>query len=347
MADDWLIEKSARSCAFHLRCEEFLSGRAAPKTKLSWPGESKGWRELIHKELGLTGTSLPEIGIGTWNYHAGPEPLRKGLESGAVFIDTAESYGTEPVVREAIKDMRDRVFVATKVSSRNFRSKDLRRSVDNSLQRLGVDQIDLLQLHQPNPSISIEETMGAMGDMVRAGKVRFVGVSNFSVTELQGAQKALGSYPIVSNQVRYNLIDRTIEKGLLHYCQSTGIAIIAYSPLARGLERIRDCDPSNIIESLVRETGKLAAQIIINWCLCRKGVFAIPKGNSTEHVLQNCGASGWRLSPEQLSLLDKNIRYRQRTRFDTLVRRYAPKVLIEVTQGMRKHLPRGLRRRLT
>jgi diketogulonate reductase-like aldo/keto reductase len=302
---------------------------------------------MIHKELGLTGISLPEIGIGTWNYHAGPEPLRKGLESGALFIDTAESYGTEPVVREAMQEMRDEVFVATKVSSQNFRSKDLRRSVDASLQRLGVDQIDLLQLHQPNPCIPIEETMGAMADMVRAGKVRFVGVSNFSVMELQEAQKALGSYPIVSNEVRYNLIDRTIEKELLHYCQSNGIAIIAYSPLARGLEHICDCDTNNIIESLMRETGKSAAQIIINWCLCKEGVFAIPKGNSTEHVLENCGASDWRLSPEQLSLLDKNIQYRERRRFDMLVRRYAPKTLMAVAQKVRKHLPRGLRRRLT
>jgi aryl-alcohol dehydrogenase-like predicted oxidoreductase len=206
---------------------------------------------MLRKELGQTGVFLPEVGIGTWNYHAGPAPLRKGLELGALFIDTAESYGTESVVREAIAGLRDRVFLATKVSPQNFRAKDLRRSVDASLQLLGVEVIDLLQLHEPSTTIPIEETMGAMADLVDAGKVRFIGVSNFSVAQLQEGQKVLSRHPIVSNQVRYNLIDRTIEKDLLQYCQKIHTTIIAYSPLARGLDRIRDCDPSNVIGSLV------------------------------------------------------------------------------------------------
>jgi len=302
---------------------------------------------MLRKELGQTGVFLPEVGIGTWNYHAGPAPLRKGLESGALFIDTAESYGTESVVREAIDGLRDRVFLATKVSPQNFRERDLRRSVDASLQRLGVEVIDLLQLHEPNPTIPIEETMGAMANLVDAGKVRFIGVSNFSVAQHQEAQKALGRYPIVSNQVRYNLIDRTIENDLLQYCQRTHTTIIAYSPLARGLDRIRDCDPNNVIGSLVESTGKTAAQIIINWCVWKEGVVAIPKGNSAEHVLDNCGASDWRLSQEQIVLLDRNIQSRQRTRFDMLVRRYTPNVLREVVLRARNYLPRGLRRRLT
>src|ERR1700693_2752038 len=107
---------------------------------------------MIQKELGSTGVFLAEIGIGTANYHAGPVPLRRGLEAGALFVDTAESYGTETIVREAIRGIRDRVFLATKVSPLNFRRNDLRRSVDASLQHLGVDVIDLLQLHQPNPA---------------------------------------------------------------------------------------------------------------------------------------------------------------------------------------------------
>ena len=118
---------------------------------------------MITKELGQTGVYIPEVGIGTWNYHAGPWPLRSGLEAGALFIDTAESYGREDMVREAVDGRRDRVFIATKVSPQNFRSQDLRKSVDASLLRLGIDAIDLLQLHAPNSSsIPIEETMGAM-----------------------------------------------------------------------------------------------------------------------------------------------------------------------------------------
>jgi diketogulonate reductase-like aldo/keto reductase len=226
---------------------------------------------MISKQLARTGVFIPEVGIGTWNYYAGPDPLRRGLESGALFIDTAGSYGTEHVVGEAVRGLRDRVFIATKVSPQNFRGTDLRKSVDSSLQRLSVDSIDLLQLHEPNPSIPIGETMGTMADLVDAGKVRFVGVSNFSVAQLQEAQKASGRYPIVSNQVRYNLIDRTIESELLPYCRINQITVIAYSPLARNLSRIRDCDSRGTIDDLARVTGRSPAQIVINWCLCKDG----------------------------------------------------------------------------
>src|SRR6266436_57896 len=142
------------------------------------------------KELSTTGISIPEIGLGTWNYTAGAQSLRKGLEAGALFIDTAESYGTEAIVGEAIAGMRHSVFIATKVSPQNFLPSALRRSVDSSLLRLGIDVIDLLQLHQPNPSVPIEETMGAMAELVDEGKVRFIGVSNFSAAHLKHAQKA-------------------------------------------------------------------------------------------------------------------------------------------------------------
>jgi diketogulonate reductase-like aldo/keto reductase len=300
---------------------------------------------MMAKELGQTGVLLPEVGMGTWNYHAGPDPLRRGLEAGALFLDTAESYGTEPVVGEAIKGWRERVFVATKVSPHNFTRPRLRAAVDASLARLGIERIDLLQLHEPNPRVPIEETMEALADLADAGKVRFIGVSNFSVAELAAAQGALRTYSIVSNQVRYNLMDRTIEKELLPYCQSHHITVIAYSPLARGLDRIRDCDPNGALEGLARSMGKSVGQIAINWCLCREGVVAIPKGNSAEHIRENCAASGWRLDAEQLRLLDTAIQYRQRGRFDMLVRRWMPPQLAPLAKRALAALPRGLRRR--
>lgn len=298
------------------------------------------------KELGATGVLLPEAGIGTWNYHAGPEPLRRGLEAGATFLDTAESYGTEEAVGEALRGFGGRVFVATKVSPENFRAADLRRSVDASLSRLGIEQIDLLQLHEPNPEIPIGETMSAVAGAITAGKVRFAGVSNFSVAQLKEAQAALGRYPVVSNQVRYSIIDRTIEKDLLPYCQANRITVIAYCPLARGLHRIRDCDPTGVLDELARETGRSVAQIALNWCLCRDGVVVIPKGNSEEHILDNCGAAGWRLTPEQLARLDARIRYRHRNRFDELVRRYTPNALRGAAVQAIRLLPAGLRRRV-
>jgi diketogulonate reductase-like aldo/keto reductase len=301
---------------------------------------------MIYKELGATGVQIPEIGIGTYAYQSGPEPLRRGLESGALFIDTAESYGTERVVGEAVRGMRDRVFIATKVSPENFRAADLHKSVDARLRNLGVDTIDLLQLHYPNPEIPIEETMGTLAQLADAGKIRFCGVSNFSVAQLRDAQRALGGkHSVVSNQVRYNIADRTIEQELLPYCRAQRITVIAYSPFAKSLSRILDCDPGGTIDGIARSLGKSPAQIVLNWCLCHDGVVAIPKGGTVEHILENCGASDWRLTAEQISLLDANIQYRHRTRFDRIVRQGLPRPLQKAGLRVLKALPPGIRRR--
>jgi len=300
---------------------------------------------VIVTELGKTGVFIPEVGMGTWSYHAGAAPLRKGLEAGALFIDTAESYGSEPDVGVAVRGMRKRVFIATKISPEHYRPHDVRQSVDASLQRMGLDQIDLLQLHEPNPSIPLADTMGTVAGLIEQGKVRFAGVSNFSLGQLQAAQRALGKHPIVSNQVRYNLIDRTIEHDLLPYCRANGITVIAYCPLARGLDRVRDCDPSGVIGELAHMTSRSPAQIVINWCLCQPGVVAIPKGNSTAHILDNCGASDWRLTQEQLALLNSRIQFRQRNRFDTIIRDWMPGSLHSLAVRTLQVLPRSLRRR--
>src|SRR2546422_865839 len=139
---------------------------------------------MTTKPLSNTGVSIPEGGLGTWEYYAGPEPLRRGLEAGALFIDTAEMYGNEAVVGRAIKGVRDSVFIATKVSPEHFRLDDVLKAADGSLQRLGIDRIDLYQLHWPNERIPVEETLAGMERLVDAGKVRFIGVSNFSVAQL-------------------------------------------------------------------------------------------------------------------------------------------------------------------
>ena len=301
---------------------------------------------MLLKELAHTGVSIPEIGIGTSNYQAGPRLLRQGLEAGALFLDTAESYGTEGIVGESVKGIRERVFIATKVSPEHFRDADLRRSVDASLMRMGIETIDLLQLHYPNPAISIAETIGAMRDLVTAGKVRFIGVSNFSVAELGAARKAAGECAIVSNQVRYNLIDRTIEKDLLPYCRANGITVIAYTPLARGVGRIEDCDRHGLLSRIARETGRTPAQVALNWCVSKDGIVAIPMSNSTAHLLENCAASDWRLSAKQLALLDTGIEFRHRNRFDQFVRSHMPGRLQGIAAQSLKLLPRGLRRRL-
>lgn len=301
---------------------------------------------MLLKELGQTGVFLPEIGLGTWNYHAGPEPLRQGLQAGALFIDTAESYGSEGVVAEALHGQRERVFLATKVSRAHLRRGDVLKAADQSLRRLRTDYLDLYQIHEPSDQIPVEETLAAMEELVDAGKVRFIGVSNFAVAELQRAQQGVRKHPIVSNQVRYNLADRTIEANLLAYCQANHITVIAYSPLGRELQRIRDGDPHGILDEVARAAGKTLPQVVLNWCLYHESVVAIPKGNSVEHVLENCGASGWRLTAEQFRRLDEGIRFRRRSRAELALRRFVPRGAGPFIKRCVKRLPPALRRRL-
>ena len=260
---------------------------------------------MNHKELANTGIRLAEIGLGTWHYESGVEPLRTGIALGACFIDTAESYGTEEVVGRAIQGTRNKVFVATKVSPRHFRRSDVIRSAEASLRRLKTDYIDLYQLHWPNYAVPIEETMAAMEKLVESGKIRFIGVSNFSAAELRQAQANLSKNRIVSNQVRYSLVDRTIECGLLQYCEANQITVIAVSPLALGLQNIQRYDGEDVLGKIAVAMEKTRAQVALNWCISHKPVIVIPKANRVDHVRENCNASGWQLQPDQLTALGR------------------------------------------
>ena len=282
---------------------------------------------MNYKDFAGTGLRLPEIGLGTLEYRGGVEPLRKGIELGAGLIDTAEAYGTEDIVGEAIRGVRHRVFVASKALPRHFRYADLLAAADKSLARLRTDHIDLYQLHWPNYAIPIEETMAGMEALVDRGKVRFIGVSNFSVTDLQKAQAALSKHKIVSNQVRYSLVDRTVDRELLRHCREQGIAIIAHRPLAHGLRHIEQGDPGHVLQRVASITGKSKAQVALNWCISRDAVVAIPRASSIDHVEDDCGASGWRLSPEQIGLLDRGIQCRRRGFVEAAVRRMARRSL--------------------
>jgi diketogulonate reductase-like aldo/keto reductase len=248
---------------------------------------------------------LPEIGIGTFAYSAGADTLRKAFDLGMPFIDTAEIYGTEAIVGEAIAGMRDRVFVATKVAADHFERAEVHRAADRSLKLLGTDRIDLYQLHWPNPKVPVEETVGAMEELVDAGKVRFIGVSNFDTPLLRRALAAARKHPIVSNQMSYNIIDRNIETELLPFCQSKGLTVIAYSPLGRRFQSIFERDPGHVIERIASAVQKTPAQVVLNWCVSRPNVLAVVKTDSVARMAENCAASGWRLSAEHMAMLDR------------------------------------------
>lgn len=261
------------------------------------------------KELGSTGVMLPEIGLGTWKYTGGVEPLRQGIDLGAFLIDTAEMYRNEDVVGRAVKGRRERVFLATKVLGSHLRYEEVLRAAEQSLRRLDVPFIDLYQVHWPNSRVPIKETMAAMESLVTSGLVKFVGVSNFSTRELQEAQASMPNTPIVSNQVLYNLKCRDIERDLLPYCQQNRVTVIAYTPLADGTlaagPRSRRGEPMQVLQQVAGQLGKTLAQVALNWCTSRPGVIAIPKSNSVARTVENCGASGWRLSLDQVAKLDR------------------------------------------
>lgn len=267
---------------------------------------------MERRELGATGVKLPEVGLGTWQYGGGAEPLKKGIAVGASFIDTAEMYGTEPVVGEAIRGQRDRVFLATKVSGNHLRYDQVLKAAEQSLKRLGGDRIDLYQIHWPDPSVPLRETMRAMETLVESGKVRFIGVSNFYLRNLQEAQACMTKYRIVSNQVKYSLLDRGSEEEILPYCQANQITVIAYSPLARGelasRPLLKNRSAFNMLQNIARQTGKTPAQVALNWCLSKPNVVVIPKSDKAERVVENCHASGWKLSREQVEALNRAFR---------------------------------------
>ena len=232
--------------------------------------------------------------------------IRRAVELGSFLIDTAESYGTEQAVGRAVAGIRGDVFLATKVSPSHLRRKQLVEACDRSLAKLGVDSIDLYQLHAPNSGVPIEETMDAMRGLVDAGKVRHVGVSNFDVGEMRAAEAALGADLIVENQIKYSLFDHEFADSVIPYCEERGIMVLAYSSLEQGdfqREMRRNAGLADTMQRVCAETGRTPAQILLNWTLRSPVVITIPKTNTLARVDENCGAAGWRLSGEQWDAL--------------------------------------------
>ena len=273
---------------------------------------------MEYVQLGPTSTRVPKIGFGTYLYQGGTGVLQRAHALGATLVDTAEAYGTEARVASDLTGLRADFVVATKISPDNLRSADLLAHAAESLKRLSTEWIDLYQIHAPNPDIPIVETMAAMRELVSDGRVRHVGVSNFSVPQMQEAQDALGDIPLASNQVRYSLAVRTIEDDVLPYCQNNDITVIAYSPLARkgdfsasGLEDARaiaglegSCDDlAQRLEKVAAEIGKTPAQIMLNWVVSQPRVITIPKTDRVERVDEAVGALGWTLNPAQRAAL--------------------------------------------
>lgn len=236
--------------------------------------------------------------------------LQKSVELGVDFIDTADSYGpyiSEELIKEALHPYKKGVTIATKAGLTRTgpdqwipvgRAEYLRQECEMSLRRLGVERIDLFQLHRIDPKVPSAEQFGLLADLIKEGKVRHVGLSEVSVKEIEEARKTV---KIVSVQNKYNLTDRASED-VLTYCTKNDIAFIPWFPIAAGA---LGKDGHNVVDDVAKETGATASQVSLAWLLHRsKVILPIPGTSTVAHLEENCGAAGVKLSEAQMGKLN-------------------------------------------
>lgn len=261
------------------------------------------------------------------------------LDAGINFFDTADVYGgtkSEEFLGRALGQHRDEVVIATKFGAQLDEQRKgaspeyVEQAVEDSLRRLRTDRIDLYQLHRPDPEVPIEDTLGALDELVRAGKVREIGCSNFSAAQLRAAAARVGGARFVSVQNEYSLLHREAERDVLPECERLGIAFIPYFPLASGLltGKYRKGQPAPegsrlqsrrgdslltdrnlaVVERLIEfseSRGHTILELAISWLLERPAVASVIAGaTSPEQVRSNVAAAGWRLTEEELAEID-------------------------------------------
>ncbi|MEM1926150.1 MAG: aldo/keto reductase [Pyrobaculum sp.] len=298
-------------------------------------------------KLGRSDMKVSRIGLGVWqfsgnawgqiSYEQAKTIVQKAFELGVNFFDTAAVYGrgrSEEFLGRSIKELkiRDSVYIATKVHGDWLRRIDIFNAVENQRRRLGVDAIDLYQIHWPAcwHNTPICETM-KLEELIKRGLVRYIGVSNFPTPLLEYARSCLSKVDIITSQNRYNLIEREADKELLPYLKREGIVLIAWSPLAKGalsgkytIENLPTFDdvwkndplftPTNlslispliqVLRQLSTKYNKTPAQIVLNWLIRDPWIYPIPGAKTIEQIIENVGAVGWSLSDDDWRTLDR------------------------------------------
>ena len=233
------------------------------------------------QSVSASGAEIPALGLGTWDLRGATceRCVDFALGLGYRHIDTAAMYENEREVGNAIRASavpREEIFVTTKVWQDSAGDGPLQRSAEASLQRLGLDYVDLLLIHWPNPGIPVAETMRALGDVKARGLTRHIGVSNFTVRLLEEAVAA-SDEPLVVNQVEYHpYLDQT---PVLESCRRHGLALTAYSPLARG--RVFQ---ESVLQDIGAAHGKDAGQVTLRWLIQQEGVIAIPRSSKPANI---------------------------------------------------------------
>jgi diketogulonate reductase-like aldo/keto reductase len=247
----------------------------------------------------LSGKVVSEIGLGTWGIggRSTPDPandlqdiaaIRYALQMGISVIDTAEMYAaghTEEVVARAISGFeREKLFIISKVWHNHLRHDDLIRAAKESLKRLGTRYLDLYLIHWPNPSVPIKESIGAMEELLSLGLVRNIGVSNFSVGQLQEAMDSARSSRISANQIEYSYGRREPERDIIPFCEKNKVDVIAYTPIAKG-----KLSSFAGIRKVAAKYGSTQVQIALRYVMERS--FPIPKSSNKEHIAELIGAT--------------------------------------------------------
>lgn len=314
------------------------------------------------RKLGCTDLELTTVGLGTWamggpwQFGWGPQDddeaiaaILAGLEAGINWIDTAPAYGlghSEELVKQALEQVSDIPLIATKCGILWNEKKEkltclkrqsIRDECNASLKRLGVETIDLYQMHWPDPDEDMEEAWEEMTRLHEEGKARYIGVSNFSVEQVKRAQKI---HPVASLQPPYSMLHRKAEDELLDYCAQNNIGVVAYSPMQRGLltgkfsaERLAALAPDDhrkrhrdfqepqlsatleLVEGLKRiaeRNGRTCAQLALSWVLRRPEVTAAIAGaRRPEQIVETAPASDWKLSEEDIEEIEQLLAERQ------------------------------------
>jgi diketogulonate reductase-like aldo/keto reductase len=245
-----------------------------------------------------SGDEMPQLGFGTYRLDGdtATDAVRTALDAGYTHVDTAEGYHNEAAVGEAIADHdREDVFLTSKVLPSNLHYESVLDACEDSLDRLGTDYLDLYLIHWPNPTISLRETLQALERLHDAGKVRNVGVSNFSRYQLMFALK-VSDFPIAVNQVEFH--PWLYQADLLEYCEDNDVVLTAAAPLAR-----TEVFADPVVQDVADTYDRTPAQVVLRWQL-QKGVVTIPRSSTPEHIRANFDVLDWELDAEDVARID-------------------------------------------
>ncbi|MDE5439945.1 aldo/keto reductase [Bradyrhizobium sp. CSA207] len=259
--------------------------------------------------FGKTGANVSIIGQGTWYLDHGDRKraiaaLQRGLDLGMSHIDTAEMYGdAELVIAEAIAGRRDEVFLVSKVLPSNASRRGTIAACERSLKRLKTDRLDCYLLHWRG-SYPLEDTVAAFEELVKAGKIKSWGVSNFDADDLDEILDVAGEGGIACNQVLYHLKERAIEHAVIPWCERYGTTVVAYSPFGHDDFPTSSSKGGAVLARIAEARGATPRQVALSFLTRATTVFAIPKASSAEHAGENAGAGDLALTKDEIAALD-------------------------------------------